>query len=73
MVHAKKCCFHAYATPPSPPLKGGVFLSFSLSSPCRFSGRQPDKGLISVIDNVCYVYPLARALCEKKGLQLREI
>ena len=38
------------------PLKGGMFLSFSLSSPCRFLGYQPDKSLISVIDNVCYVY-----------------
>ena len=62
-VHAIKDCFlHAYAPP-----QRGIVLSFSLSFPAQFSGNQPDKSLISVIDNVCYVYPHARALCENKG------
>ena len=44
-----------------------IVFVFSLSFPAQFSGNQPDKSLISVIDNVCYVYPHARALCENKG------
>ena len=57
----KKFILFTLTLHPLRPLKGGMFLSFSLSSPCRFSGKQPDKGFISVIDIVCYVYPRARA------------
>lgn len=64
----KKLAFFTLTLHPLHPLKGGMFLSFSLLFPFRFSGNQPDKSLISVIDNVCYVYPRARALCEEKGL-----
>ena len=64
----KKLAFFTLTLHPLRPLKGGLFLSFSLLFPFRFSGNQPDKSLISVIDNVCYVYPRARALCEENGL-----
>ena len=64
-VHAIKRLFSSRLR--SPPSKGELFLSFSLSFPAQFSGNQPDKSLISVIDNVCYVYPHARALCENRG------
>jgi len=37
----------------------GLFLSFFILLPFRFSREQSDKSLISVIDNVCHVHSLA--------------
>lgn len=48
-VHAiKKFVFFTLTLHPLRPLKGGMFLSFSLLSSFPFSENQPDKGLISV-------------------------
>lgn len=64
---AEKIVLFTLTLLPPPPLKGGMFLSFPLLFSFRIFGNQPDKSLISVIDNICYVYPRARALCEKRG------
>ena len=68
LTRHKKFVHFTLTLHPLHPLKGGMFLSFSLLFPFQFPENQPDKSLISVIDNVCYVYPRARALCEEKGL-----
>lgn len=53
---------------PSTPSKGECFCLFPFCFLSDSRENQPDKSLISVIDNDCYVYPRARALCEKNGL-----
>ncbi len=53
---------------PSTPSKGECFCLFPFCFLSDSRENQPDKSLISVIDNDCYVYPRARALCEEKGL-----
>ena len=49
---------------PLPPRGGCFCFYFSVDK----GNPRPVNNFISVIDNVCYVYPRARALCEKKGV-----
>ena len=49
-----------------PPTPKGVCFCFYFS--VDKGNPRPVNNFISVIDNVCYVYPRARALCEKKGV-----
>lgn len=62
MVHTiKNLLFSRLRCTPSTPSKGECFCLFPFCFLSDSRENQPDKSLISVIDNVCYVYPLARA------------